>query len=65
MKLLLGLHLKSDPFATSQPWSIYHATSGSTQATFLEDISSMTSKSQEPKGTIDRNTLQVRKSCNS
>jgi hypothetical protein len=65
MKLLQGLHLKSDPFATSQPWSIYHATSGGTQDTFLEDISSVTSKLQEPKGPIDRNTLQVRKSCNS
>lgn len=45
-----------------QPWSIFDASSGSTQYTVKGDLSLMTSRLQKPKGTMNENSSQVGKS---
>lgn len=44
---------------SSEPWSIFDASSGSTQYTVKGDLSLMTSRLQEPKGTMNENSSQL------
>ncbi|XP_062211093.1 probable ADP-ribosylation factor GTPase-activating protein AGD14 isoform X2 [Phragmites australis] len=44
---------------SSQAWSVFDATNGSTQYTLPGDLSQMTTKSQEPKGPMDENGSQL------
>ncbi|PWZ57610.1 putative ADP-ribosylation factor GTPase-activating protein AGD14 [Zea mays] len=44
---------------SSEPWSIFDASSGSTQYTVKGDLSLMTSRLQKPKGTMNENSSQL------
>uniref|UniRef100_A0A0A8Y923 Arf-GAP domain-containing protein n=1 Tax=Arundo donax TaxID=35708 RepID=A0A0A8Y923_ARUDO len=45
--------------SSSQPWSVFYATSGSSQSPLLGDLSLMTSRLQEPKRPMDGNSSQL------
>ena len=60
--MLQILCLNFQPFLLHQPWSVFDASSASTQYTAEGDISLMTSKLQVPKGLVDDNVSQVVKS---
>ncbi|KAL6644990.1 hypothetical protein ACP70R_016598 [Stipagrostis hirtigluma subsp. patula] len=45
--------------SSSQTWSVFEATSGSSSTQNAEDLSLMTSKLQEPKGLMDGNSSQL------